>query len=944
MRNRIVAASSGLIMVLSLLISTPLMAANAAPTPQHTATQPVKPAVTQPKSSALKPQFSKDRRIKPAPDTCKGLHANILREKKRPKTGTIYTCTKPGWGATVKQPAASAYQLPATLAAAADISCGEGRWIETRTHSCINAQVTTAVKEIWYPQGPIPQERVIGRVNTMHRISIDVDNDLAPGKFIYNHTMWLNPEDPGTRIVETTRGPVEVWPGLSATGDAECATSDSCSVTGEFLSQELLPNGSPASGSWTFSFDPGSDRKILYELPTGTFELHSTGPLNWRGGAKELPLRTIRCDNELPEHPITKGCVFPDFRPVMQYTFNKSDWNGFPELAQHIQDAQQGLGTPGAAGGGPLPGAPGVPNKDDGVPLKRASALLAEANRRLACTRSWKKINAQAGKSCDEYPMASAVEGGSSGNFSRRMIDETQNETGGSRMNARFYVPQRVIENDEFYVEIVPCTGDCVPPPPGGSPATTIPPAAALAGLDVSAGNRRAPVAGLYDWSKAGYREGAAGLPSDSDYSTSASCAITAADLAATYGVVPDDGSDDTGGLQSAIDHIKSDCSPDAGFTSLSRIILPAGELQITHQVYVDANYLVISGAGNDSETGTRLVYAPNGDTRYDTISADGTRWDMDAMTSGDDGKGGRMWPGRGMFRVQSRDKHAAYLTDWAIAPGNRKDIFEGTANVHWKVGAKLRAKPGETGFAAREGDTKVYIANNTSTGIMNPIKVGGYINIRAANTMNFYRTMQAVPTDWELQNLHMRQQLFKITGVSKTLTDKWVTIDKPLEYDVPITSISDGSEPITGYTTAYDSKASPLVSPVLGVGIENLYITQQAEMDPDEAKHNYGNMDPAAAMHGIVFKWAVNGFVRGVHTEMTGSHPIVTEEAKNLTFSDNTSTVHGTRAREVTATSADHGSGTRFTWGTPPETCATSPSSGPRREMSPSATASTPT
>jgi hypothetical protein len=36
------------------------------------------------------------------------------------------------------------------------------------------------------------------------------------------------------------------------------------------------------------------------------------------------------------------------------------------------------------------------------------------------------------------------------------------------------------------------------------------------------------------------------------------------------------------------------------------------------------------------------------------------------------------------------------------------------------------------------------------------------------------------------------------------------------------------------------------------------------------------------------VFKWAVNGWVRGVTTYLTGSHPVVTEEAKNLRVEGN--------------------------------------------------------
>ena len=78
-------------------------------------------------------------------------------------------------------------------------------------------------------------------------------------------------------------------------------------------------------------------------------------------------------------------------------------------------------------------------------------------------------------------------------------------------------------------------------------------------------------------------------------------------------------------------------------------------------------------------------------------------------------GKGGWLWPGRGLFRVQSRGVHSSYASDYASAPANRKDIFEGTVNAHWKAGVALRAKPGDAGFAARTGDTTIYLASSGS-------------------------------------------------------------------------------------------------------------------------------------------------------------------------------------------------------------------------------------
>lgn len=407
---------------------------------------------------------------------------------------------------------------------------------------------------------------------------------------------------------------------------------------------------------------------------------------------------------------------------------------------------------------------------------------------------------------------------------------------------------------------------------PWSVPAAPPPTRAALPVVDTSAGNRRAPIPGLPDWSKAGYRQGA-GLPTEQDLNPDPKCRVTPA-------VTPNDDRDDTGALQAAIDRIKKDCSPSASYTRLSLITLPAGVLDVTRQLSVDADYLIIRGAGADPATGTRLVFHPDDNTRYDKLTQDGSTWDPDGMDSGD-GSGGWLWPGRALFRVQSREVDPGYREDYESAPANRKDIFEGSVNVHWKAGVKLREKPGGAGFSARTGDTVVYLAK---AGMKN-FKVGGNVTIRAANTMEFYRRQQALPTDQKLQNLHMRQQIFGIAAVDEDAHT--ITLDKPLEFDVPVDSTSDGSAPIDGKT--YDSKASPLVDPVVGVGLENFHLSEDVPgLDAAQAVHNYGNMSPADALNGIVFKWAVDCWVRGIATYLTGSHPIATEEAKNIEISHN--------------------------------------------------------
>jgi hypothetical protein len=70
-----------------------------------------------------------------------------------------------------------------------------------------------------------------------------------------------------------------------------------------------------------------------------------------------------------------------------------------------------------------------------------------------------------------------------------------------------------------------------------------------FASLDLTASNRRPRVAGLPDWTKVGFEQGQNPLPDDSLVTKT----ITAEQLASVYGVKPNDGVDDTAGLQKAI-------------------------------------------------------------------------------------------------------------------------------------------------------------------------------------------------------------------------------------------------------------------------------------------------------------------------------------------------------------------------------------------------------
>ena len=57
---------------------------------------------------------------------------------------------------------------------------------------------------------------------------------------------------------------------------------------------------------------------------------------------------------------------------------------------------------------------------------------------------------------------------------------------------------------------------------------------------------------------------------------------------------------------------------------------------------------------------------------------------------------------------------------------------------------------------------------------------------------------------------------------------------------------------------------------------------------NPQGVGFRYENLCPHDAIHGILLKWAYRGGVDKVRIEMIGSHPIVTEFAKDMTFSNN--------------------------------------------------------
>jgi len=360
----------------------------------------------------------------------------------------------------------------------------------------------------------------------------------------------------------------------------------------------------------------------------------------------------------------------------------------------------------------------------------------------------------------------------------------------------------------------------------------------------------------LPSWNDAGYR-GTGNLPSSTDITTNANCIITPSELASTYGVNPNDGVDDSLGLQNAIDTVRANCA--GNYNNLSLIELPAGTINTSTEIHIDASFLIIRGQGSQGSGRTAIIFEPGSDTVYDGISD----FDLGDMTAAGSANGGWIWPGRGAFRVQTRAVDSDYLSDYNSAPANRKDFFEGSVNFHWKGGIVVTQN-------AAMGDTSLVVDTTTGIAVGRPLWVG------APNTEKMYQQQGVDSSDWRWFE-YMRQQIFTVTAINGNT----VTLDKPLEFDVPRDSTADGSSAIDGRVR--DAKVIPL-DVVEGVGLEGFYLTQVVPgHTPAEATYNYNNVDHTRAMHGIVFRWVDNAFVNDVHTYMTGSHAIVTEMARHI-------------------------------------------------------------
>jgi hypothetical protein len=321
--------------------------------------------------------------------------------------------------ATISRLVAVAGPAPVTadraLAAAAGgplAICGKAHpKAQNRREQCTRQHLFFTVTEVSSDNPPV----VIGtgEIEALHW------NDLNPLSRTWTDGVQVTMSDmTGVVASQTTSGSVSLG----------CAGCHSSEPSPPFLFEE----GVPVVHEFTVS-SPGKAIDATTQTPTLSVDnaAAQSGP-----ASADLHALFARCDSER-YFSGTGGCVNDLFKP----TFRISLTGAAKEVAEHIKKAQDNPST----GHWGLEGA--------GHPLSRAtSALVQAANRKVACPASRKRPNKTV--SCDEYPFASTHEGAATNpDFSWAWVNAEQNKLAGSQL-AVFYQRNRVIEDDEFWVDV----------------------------------------------------------------------------------------------------------------------------------------------------------------------------------------------------------------------------------------------------------------------------------------------------------------------------------------------------------------------------------------------------------------------------------------------------------------------------------------------------------
>lgn len=330
---------------------------------------------------------------------------------------------------------------------------------------------------------------------------------------------------------------------------------------------------------------------------------------------------------------------------------------------------------------------------------------------------------------------------------------------------------------------------------------------------------------------------------------------------ASAYGIIADDGQDDTQALQALLDYAATLSSP----KHRVEIVLPAGEVLLSNEINIDGSHLIITGRGADpSQSRHTLIH-------FRPTTAQAYKINNDNIDKPEPNIDGSDWPGKAIFHVESRQAFSALQPPRSI-------------NWHWLSGFQVdEQQPGVIGSR----DIRFTPSRNGEP----PINVGATVLVGATNTVDFYRFMGLTDRS-HYKRQHLRSQMFTVSAINGSR----LTLDQPLEFDVPY---SDQNQLVAAKKDPYYSKVMH-VTAVQDVGFRNLWIktsldrTEYAQLNT-RAYHPATNTQgvgyylhsPALqyAYHGILFKFVTNAWIDNVRIEMAGSHALVTEFARHCTF-----------------------------------------------------------
>lgn len=368
-----------------------------------------------------------------------GTVAAAGKNRQLAKSGT--KCEEPAEGEAtlcitqeLNSPAARSQEVP--LAPASIVPLPEwcldagvqdaGSFLATRTSAC---SISSYTLDVWETIGGV--RTTTGTMKFLTADYVYMTNNL-PG---VKHQISVMP----TSITGTAVG-------IIATGDGACWGACTSS-TSSFSTQVLLPDVT-AEGDSDYLSTATTPGSIGNTVSTWTMTFKAPGTT----AASELETQSplIRCDTAVPGTSTT-GCVVPDITPSIDYS------GGWGEFQTHVQGAQ----------------ASGLPGGSDLNPLHRlVDSTLQTSNRNKACPASYPRPS---GKTCDEYPFASTMEGAFTGGGTARtqpwcqisltappstgptgysvcMIDGALNSLAGSVMQSVLFVPMRVLDGDAFVV------------------------------------------------------------------------------------------------------------------------------------------------------------------------------------------------------------------------------------------------------------------------------------------------------------------------------------------------------------------------------------------------------------------------------------------------------------------------------------------------------------